>query len=154
MAFGDVTAVCDVDANNVGRAAQQVKTTQEKRGVNREVSTHEDYRAILDRKDIDVVTIVTPDHWHSKIAIEALQAGKDVYCEKPLTLTINEGKQIISVLKQTNRVFQVGTQQRRSAEGRDSPGTQLESLAGSGSRDRLRLGTAPRAGLSPEPVPL
>ncbi len=71
-----------------------------------------DYRKILDRKDIDVVTIVTPDHWHSKIAIEAMQAGKDIYCEKPLTLTINEGKQIIKVLDETKRVFQVGTQQR------------------------------------------
>ncbi|MFO1021024.1 MAG: Gfo/Idh/MocA family oxidoreductase [Planctomycetales bacterium] len=77
-----------------------------------EIAMHEDYRKILDRKDINVVTIVTPDHWHSKIAIEAMQAGKDVYCEKPLTLTIDEGKQIVKVLKETGRVFQVGTQQR------------------------------------------
>ena len=73
---------------------------------------YDDYRKLLDRKDIEVVTIVTPDHWHTKIAIDAMRAGKDVYCEKPLTLTIDEGKQICKVLKETNRVFQVGTQQR------------------------------------------
>ncbi|MEZ6065386.1 MAG: Gfo/Idh/MocA family oxidoreductase [Planctomycetaceae bacterium] len=80
--------------------------------MNVDVDVYEDYQKILERDDIDVVTIVTPDHWHSKIAIEAMRAGKDVYCEKPLTLTINEGKQIVKVLKETGRVFQVGTQQR------------------------------------------
>jgi predicted dehydrogenase len=129
MAFGDVVATCDVDANNLGRATEQVVKTQEKRGVNREVARHEDYRAILDRKDIDVVTIVTPDHWHSKIAIEAMQAGKDVYCEKPLTLTINEGKQIIQVLDQTKRVFQVGTQQRSEMGNKDVPQFFLTAVA-------------------------
>src|SRR5207244_507021 len=78
----------------------------------RTVDVYEDYRKLLDRKDIEVVTIVTPDHWHSKIAIEAMKAGKDVYCEKPLTLTIDERRQILKVLKETGRVLQVGTQQR------------------------------------------
>lgn len=110
--FGDCAAVCDVDANHAGKAREKVKGIQGKRGVSRDIDVYEDYRKILDRKDIDIVTIVTPDHWHSKIAIEAMQAGKDLYCEKPLTLTINEGKQIIKVLDQTKRVFQVGTQQR------------------------------------------
>jgi predicted dehydrogenase len=107
MKFGDCVAVCDVDANHAGQARDRVKSIQ-----SRDVDVCEDYRKILDRKDVDVVTIVTPDHWHSKIAIEALQAGKDVYCEKPLTLTIHEGRQIIKVLEETKRVFQVGTQQR------------------------------------------
>ncbi|HEY2883536.1 MAG TPA: Gfo/Idh/MocA family oxidoreductase [Pirellulales bacterium] len=102
--FGDIVAVCDVDKNHVERNGQRVAGGK--------ADMYEDYRKVLDRKDIDVVTIVTPDHWHSKIAIEAMQAGKDVYCEKPLTLTIDEGKKICQVQKQTNRVFQVGTQQR------------------------------------------
>ena len=112
MKFGDVAAVCDVDANHMGAGRDKVKEIQGKPGVDRQIDMYEDYRKILDRDDIEVVTIVTPDHWHSKIAIEAMLAGKDVYCEKPLTLTIEEGKQIISVLDKTNRVFQVGTQQR------------------------------------------
>jgi predicted dehydrogenase len=73
---------------------------------------YKDYRKILDRKDIDAVMIATPDHWHTKIAVEAMLAGKDVYCEKPLTLTIDEGKLIERIVKQTGRVFQVGTMQR------------------------------------------
>src|SRR6185436_20081740 len=89
-----------------------VRKDQEKKGIDRQVAAYEDYRKILDRKDIEVVSVVTPDHWHSKIAIEAMKAGKDVFCEKPLTLTIDEGKQIIKVLNETKRVMQVGTQQR------------------------------------------
>jgi predicted dehydrogenase len=100
---GDIVAVCDVDRAHVDKAAQRVGGKPEK---------FEDYRRVLDRKDIEAVIIATPDHWHVKIAIEAMQAGKDVYCEKPLTLTIDEGKKICAVQKQTNRVFQVGTQQR------------------------------------------
>ena len=101
--LGDMVACCDVDTN---RAAGFAKKYGEK------CKTYGDYRQVLDRKDIDLVTIGTPDHWHVKIAIEAMQSGKDVYCEKPLTLTIGEGKKICRVVKETGRVFQVGTQQR------------------------------------------
>ncbi|MFO0917393.1 MAG: Gfo/Idh/MocA family oxidoreductase [Planctomycetaceae bacterium] len=112
MNFADCAAVCDVDAAHALAGRNKAKEIQNPKGPERSVDMYEDYRKLLDRKDIDVVTIVTPDHWHSKIAIDAMRAGKDVYCEKPLTLTINEGKQIIKVLKETKRVFQVGTQQR------------------------------------------
>jgi predicted dehydrogenase len=113
MNFADCVAVCDVDSQHAEKGKD---TAQKKHGTDKKVDIYEDYRKLLDRKDIDVVTIVTPDHWHSKIAIEAMRAGKDVYCEKPLTLTIDEGKQIIKVLKETGRVFQVGTQQRSEME--------------------------------------
>ena len=112
MEFADCVAVCDVDRLHVEKGRDKVKETQGQKGNSAEPEMYEDYRKLLDRKDIQVVTIVTTDHWHSKIAIEAMQAGKDVYCEKPLTLTILEGKQIIKVLNETKRVFQVGTQQR------------------------------------------
>jgi predicted dehydrogenase len=127
--FGEVAAVCDVDSAHAGGARDQVKNEQGKKGINRDVEVHEDYRKILDRKDIDVVTVVTPDHWHSKIAIEAMKAGKDVYCEKPLTLTIDEGKQIIKVLNETKRVFQVGTQQRSEMGNAETPQFFLTAVA-------------------------
>ena len=73
---------------------------------------YSDYRKILERDDIKVLHIATPDHWHTKPLIEAMYAGKDVYCEKPLTLTIDEGKLIRKVQKETGRIVQVGTQQR------------------------------------------
>jgi len=101
--FCDFAAVCDVDRN---RAQGALGLTGGKG------KAYTDYRELLERPDIDAVTIATPDHWHAKIAIEAMRAGKDVYCEKPLTLTIDEGKQICRVVKATGRVLQVGTQQR------------------------------------------
>jgi predicted dehydrogenase len=113
MRFSDCVAVCDVDAQHAARAKDRVNREQ-----SRSPDVLEDYRRVLDRKDIDIVTIVTPDHWHTKIAIEALKAGKDVFCEKPLTLTIDEGKMICKAVKETGRVFQVGTQQRSEFAGR------------------------------------
>ncbi|MEX0642021.1 MAG: Gfo/Idh/MocA family oxidoreductase [Pirellulales bacterium] len=108
--FGEVVAVCDVDQQH----AEQAKAAPG--GGKAEI--YGDYRKLLDRKDIDLVTIATPDHWHTKIAIDALKAGKDVYCEKPLTLTIDEGKLICKAVKETGRVFQVGTQQRSQDNNR------------------------------------
>jgi len=118
MNFADCVAVCDVDANHAEKGKAKALELNAKKGRERTVEVHEDYRKVLDRKDIEVVTIVTTDHWHTKIAIEAMKAGKDVYCEKPLTLTIDEGKQILKALKETGRVFQVGTQQRSEMNAR------------------------------------
>ncbi|MBT7256440.1 MAG: Gfo/Idh/MocA family oxidoreductase, partial [Planctomycetaceae bacterium] len=108
LKLGNPIACCDVDKN---RAAAFSKNS----GNN--CAIYHDYRELLDRDDIDVVTIGTPDHWHVKIAIEALRAGKDVYCEKPLTLTIEEGILVGKVVKETGKVFQVGTQQRSEYGG-------------------------------------
>ncbi|MCG3198299.1 MAG: Gfo/Idh/MocA family oxidoreductase [Candidatus Omnitrophica bacterium] len=76
------------------------------------VDAHEDFRRLLDRKDIDAVVIVTPDHWHALQTILACQAGKDVYVEKPLTRTIREGRMMVEVTRKHNRVVQTGTQHR------------------------------------------
>jgi len=108
--YGDYVGICDADSQRIARARDIVR---EWTGTVPDVG--EDYRAFIDRDDVDIVHISTPDHWHAKIAIEALLAGKDVYCEKPMTLTIAEGRQICEVTKQTDQVVQIGTQQR-SAE--------------------------------------
>ena len=105
--FGDIVAVCDVDRRHAERARDDKNIGQGKA----EVFT--DYRQVLERSDIDVVSIVTPDHWHVKIAIEALEAGKHVFCQKPLTLTIEENKLIRAACeKHPTRQFFIGTQQR------------------------------------------
>lgn len=105
--YGDYIAVCDADSFRRELAAGLVKEW-----TGQQPSSHAEYRAILDNKDVDIVHISTPDHWHAKIAIEAMLAGKDVYCEKPMTLTIAEGRQICDVAKSTGRIVQIGTQQR------------------------------------------
>ena len=113
FAFADFAALADVDSNVLGENVEKVEKAQGKKP-----DAFKDYRKILDRKDIDAVMIATPDHWHTKIAVEAMKAGKDVYCEKPLTLTIDEGKLIEKVVKETGRVFQVGTMQRTEIDQR------------------------------------
>ncbi len=74
-----------------------------------------DYREVIGRKDIDAVVVATPDHWHSRIAIEAMNSGKDVYLEKPMTHTIEEARQVITTVKQTNRIVQIGSQTTSAA---------------------------------------
>jgi predicted dehydrogenase len=111
--FADFAALADVDAHVLATNVEKVEKAQGKKP-----DAYGDYRKVLDRKDVDAVMIATPDHWHTKIAVEAMQAGKDVYCEKPLTLTIDEGKLIEKVVKQTGRVFQVGTMQRTESDKR------------------------------------
>ena len=105
---GNLVACCDVDRRRAEGFAHRYDG---------KCAIYGDYRRVLDRKDIEVVTIGVPDHWHAKILIEVLKAGKDVYCEKPLTLTIDEGKQICRTLEETRRVVQVGTQQRSEFNG-------------------------------------
>jgi predicted dehydrogenase len=147
LPHGDIVAVCDVDGKHA-------ETAQEKIG--RKTDSYGDYRKLLDRKDIDVVTIVTPDHWHTKIAIDAMRAGKDVYCEKPLTLTIDEGKKICQVVRETGRVFQVGTQQRTEMDQRFLKAIAMirDGRIGKVNRAICAIGGAPTGGpFAAMPVP-
>lgn len=101
--FGDIVALCDVDRNVREQARAAFGSTP---------FICEDYRQLLERKDLDVVLIGAPDHWHAKMLIDACRAGKDVYCEKPLTLTVDEGKIVRKVAAETGRVVQIGSWQR------------------------------------------
>jgi predicted dehydrogenase len=104
----NAVAVCDVDQKNLASAKEMI----EKASPNRKVATYGDYRQMLESKDIDAVLVSTPDHWHTLPALEACLAGKDVYCEKPLTLTIHEGQALVKAVRKNKRVFQTGSQQR------------------------------------------
>ncbi len=105
----NVVAICDVDGQVLSRIAERF---QKKTG--RQVETFNDYRKLLERNDIDAVSIATPNHIHALIAIAAMQAGKDVYCEKPICYDIWEGRQMVAAVKKYDRIAQCGTQSRSS----------------------------------------
>ncbi|MDY6255529.1 MAG: Gfo/Idh/MocA family oxidoreductase, partial [Bacteroidales bacterium] len=111
-----VVAGCDVDALKRERFMKRVTEWQKKTGWNPRCDTYEFYEEMLDRKDIDVVSIATPDHWHALAAIHACQASKDVYLQKPLTYTISESIALVRAVRANDRVLQVGSQQRSDRE--------------------------------------
>ena len=105
-----VVAVCDVDDEHMERARERAKLSNE--------HTYRDFRELLDRKDVDAVSVGTPDHWHMPNSVAAVKAGKDVYCEKPLTLTIRGGRVLADACKRHGRIVQTGSQQRSASNFR------------------------------------
>ena len=114
--------------------------------------THEE---LVARPDIDVVFATTPDHWHAAVSIAAMQAGKDVYCEKPMTLTVREGRIMVEVARRTGRVLQTGTQQRSEAAFRRAATIVRNGWLGDIKLIRTRLGRFPAApqNLPEQPIP-
>ncbi|QDT69181.1 Inositol 2-dehydrogenase [Planctomycetes bacterium MalM25] len=147
--FADLVAICDVDSSHREQGNEIL--------CGGKADLYADYREVLARDDIDIVAISTPDHWHTKIVVEAMLAGKDAYCEKPLTLTIDEGKLIRRVQRETGRKVQVGTQQRSMeklfvkaiamlAEGRLGKLRRVQTAIGSGAwSPQLPVADAPAA---------
>jgi len=110
-------AVCDVDRqrrNDAQKSVEAAYAAGRADGAYRGCAAYNDYRELLARPDIDAVVIVTPDHWHTLAAIDAARAGKDVYCEKPVSLTIRQGRELAQAVRRCGRVFQTGTQYRSS----------------------------------------
>jgi predicted dehydrogenase len=107
------TLGCDVDASHRKRATD----TMRQRGFKGFEANTKDFHELVNNKSLDCLLVATPDHWHAQVAIEALKAGKDVYCEKPLTLTVAEALAVQKVVKDTGRILQTGSQQRTSFRG-------------------------------------
>jgi predicted dehydrogenase len=104
---GRVVAIADVNLPRAQKTAEGYKA-----------EAYQDYRKLLERKDIDAIVTATPDHWRALVCIHACQAGKDIYAEKPMTLTIREGRLMVQAVRKHKRVFQTGSQQRSMAANR------------------------------------
>lgn len=105
----EIAAVCDIDPRQIENAMNDVKKANRS---TEKVATEKDFRKIIERKDIDAVIVGTPDHWHPYVLIAACANGKDVYCEKPLSHNIVEGRTMVKAARQNKRIVQIGTQQR------------------------------------------
>jgi Oxidoreductase family, C-terminal alpha/beta domain/Oxidoreductase family, NAD-binding Rossmann fold len=115
-----IIGVCDLDTKRAGEAVTLVNDFYTKKQTRRYkgVKEYHDYRELLHNKDIDAVLISTPDHWHALCAIHAVEAKKDVYLQKPTSLTIAEGRALVKAVNKNNRIFQIGSQQRSSPQFR------------------------------------
>lgn len=158
-----IVAVCDVNRSGTGyyypdqvlgretakRWVEEHYAKQTRSGQYKGCEAYSDFRDVLARKDIDAVIIVVPDHWHAVIAIAAMRAGKDVYCEKPLALTIRQGRAMVNAVRKHQRIFQTGAQFRSSPAIRKA--CELVRNGRLGEIKRVRTWVAPNSFLSPGP---
>ncbi|GAB3509587.1 Gfo/Idh/MocA family oxidoreductase [Spirosoma knui] len=152
-----IIAACDVDQSKQVTFVEAVNTfyagKTDKSAYNG-CQRYDDYRQLLGNKDIDAVVIATPDHWHSVIAIQAAKAGKDIYCEKPLALTVEEGRDMVKATRKHKRVFQTGNMQRSWKEFRQAVELVRNGYIGTVKTINVNVGGPPRPwDLEAQPLP-
>jgi myo-inositol 2-dehydrogenase/D-chiro-inositol 1-dehydrogenase len=152
-----IVAVCDVDSKRAKHAQQLVENHYRKESQNgtyKGCDTYGDFRDLVAREDIDAVSIATPDHWHTLPALAAARAGKDIFLQKPLTLTIEEGRLLSDTVRRYGRVFQVGSQQRSESNFRFACELVRNERIGKLQTVKVGFGTDPATGPQPPmPVP-
>lgn len=145
-----LVAVCDVDSLRVADAKEMVEGHYKKNNIDLTAATYADYREALQHPDIDAVSISTPDHWHAEPVLAAALAGKDIYVQKPLAMTITEGRAVSDVVKAKNRIFQIGSQQRSGAQFRIACEMVRSGRVGKLHTIRIGLPTDPSGGSTEE----
>ncbi|WKN40849.1 Gfo/Idh/MocA family protein [Tunicatimonas pelagia] len=151
-----IVAACDVDTQKLSDFTQMASAyyAENRSQKANQINVHSDFRELLERKDVDAVIIVTPDHWHATASILACEAGKDVYCEKPLSLTVKEGRDMVKATRKHQRVFQTGSMQRSWEDFHRAAELVINGYIGDIERVVVSVGGPPDACEQPaEPVP-
>lgn len=152
-----IVAISEVYKAKAQLAQERIKSNYEKNpqlGTYSEVPVYTDFRELLARKDVDAVVIATPDHWHAAMAVRAAEAGKDIYCEKPLALTVKEGRAMVDAARKYNRVFQTGSMQRSWPEFRQAAELIRNGYIGEVKSIKVSVGPPPKPyDLPAEPIP-
>ncbi|HPG10830.1 MAG TPA: Gfo/Idh/MocA family oxidoreductase [Chitinophagaceae bacterium] len=152
-----IVAVSEVYSAKTAQFINRIKeyyTQNSDAGTYSEITAFNDFRDMLGRKDVDAVIIATPDHWHAVPAVLAAKAGKDIYCEKPLSLTVKEGRAMVDATRRNNRVFQTGSMQRSWKEFRQAVELVRNGYIGDIKEVKVNVGAPPVAyNLPEEPLP-
>jgi predicted dehydrogenase len=142
-----IVAMSEVYKAKAQLTIDRIKTFYEKNpqsGTYSEIPVYNDFRELLARKDVDAVVIATPDHWHAAMAVRAAEAGKDIYCEKPLALTVKEGRAMVNAARKYNRVFQTGSMQRSWPEFRQAAELIRNGYIGEVKSIKVNVGPPPK----------
>lgn len=152
-----IAALSEVYQAKAQLTLDRIKTHYEKNtqlGALSDIPVYQDFRELLNRKDIDAVVIATPDHWHAAMAVRAAEAGKDIYCEKPLSLTVREGRAMVNAARKYKKVFQTGSMQRSWPEFRQTAELIRNGYIGEVKSIKVNVGAPPIAyNLAEEKLP-